>query len=53
MSMDAFRGAIRPFATVVLLGAFVVFATKDPNAFERIKDTAIMVVAYWFGTRSK
>lgn len=52
MSVEKFRAYVRPVATYVLLGAFVGYAFFNPDAFERIKDTAIMVVAYWFGTRS-
>lgn len=52
MSVEKFRAYVRPVATYVLLGAFVGYAFFNPDAFERIKDTSIAVLMFWFGNRS-
>ena len=50
--MDRLSQLVRPLATIAFVAAFLGYAHVDPSAFDHIKDTAIMVVAYWFGTRS-
>ena len=50
--MERFRSAVRPAVTIAFVGAFLVYAHFDPAAFDRIKETAIGVTLFWFGTRA-
>ena len=52
MSVEKFRAYVRPVATYVLLAAFIGYAAVNPDAFERVKEVSLMVIAYWFGSRS-
>ena len=51
VSMNNIRGIVRPAATAAFGLAFLAYAHYDPEAFERIKETAIAVVLFWFGSR--
>ena len=44
------KGLVRPVVTVAFVGALIIGTLVDTNV-ENIKDPALMIVAYWFGTR--
>ena len=44
------KGLVRPVVTVAFVGALIIGTLVDTNV-EGIKDPALMITAYWFGTR--
>ena len=52
MHMTTIRSLVRPVVTAALVGAFIVATFRDVEAAELLKDITLVVIAFYFGTRS-
>ena len=52
MQMTAIRSLVRPVVTAVVVGAYVAAAFLSDTPVDELKDITLIVVAFYFGTRS-
>ena len=52
MHMTTIRSLVRPVVTAVVVVAYVVAAFLSDTPVEELKELTLIVVAFYFGTRS-
>lgn len=52
MNVDNFAALVRPIVTLVAVGAWILYAHFDSNAALTIHDIVLVVVGFWFGSRT-
>ncbi len=50
--MTTVRSLVRPVVTAALVGAFILATFRDVEAAGLLKDITLVVIAFYFGTRS-